>query len=197
MEWRIYRRPSDEKFYGQWELAGSVADPSVKSFNDWLVAGSGLFKYCVVQAAYRFGSIVEGAYDENADDVYIQGDSYWLICPEDSSLNVKLYIVDEKFTINKEVKDQTIKNRGRIVIYGTNIGRSGNLSCQVRHSDGVSATEKLEMIDAIADNNFEVLLKDPFGNVIKIGIGEIGVSRIAGVGVSEFADLDIPYWEVM
>lgn len=198
LEWRIYHRKHTEYDQLEWELAGTVSDPDTREFRDWFVAGNGEFDFTVVQAAYRYGSIVESEPDEYVQGVFLYSDKYWLISPEDSSLNVKLHnVTADKSTDEQESNQYTVMNGGRRTVYGTHMGESGNLTCQVRASANKGASEQIADIKRLARNNSVVFLKDPFGNVTPVALGNIGKDRIAGVGTSEFADLDIPYAEVI
>jgi hypothetical protein len=39
-------------------------------------------------------------------------------------------------------------------------------------------------------------MRNPFGDVYRIRVGNLSISRLAGVGVDEFVDVTIPYSEV-
>ncbi|AXH46477.1 minor tail protein [Gordonia phage RobinSparkles] len=198
LEWRIYHRKHSAYDENEWQLAGTVSDPDTREFRDWMIAGNGEFDLSVTQAAYRFGSIVESSQDEFVQPVYIFSDKYWLISPEDSSLNIKLHNVNaDKFTDEREFNQYTIMNGGRRTIFGTKMGKTGNLTCQIRHNQQKGASEQVDDLMSLADHNSVVFLKDPFGNVTPVALGNIGVDRIPGVGTSEFADVDIPYAEVI
>lgn len=198
-EWRIYRRKVDEAGYaiGDWMYVGTEENVDAREYKDWLVAGSSDYRYSVTQVAYRFGALVESAFDEFGDRVTVFGEDYWLLVPERPELNVRLTSVrGDKFTDKRETASHVIINGGRRVNYGTKIGAEGSLSCQIRHSAGYTATQQLQVLERLCDENIWVLMRDPFGNVTKVSLGEVSVDRLAGVGNNEFADIEIPYYEV-
>lgn len=196
-EYRVYRRKVTDP-ESEYEYIGKVEDPETMNFHDWSVGGSAYFEYSVTQAAYRFGSLVESEFEDFPVSVQIESDNYWLVHPDDESRNVKLHsVVAEKFTQKKQTNSYVIINGGMRVNQGPAIGKDGSLSCRVRYSAGKTATQQLEMLRGIDEYKGWVMLRDPFGNNTKISLGEISVDRMAGVGNQEFADLEIPYVEVM
>ncbi|AOE44533.1 minor tail protein [Gordonia phage Jumbo] len=194
-EWRIYRKRAAEPD-NEYVLAGTVANPAIREFKDWLISGSDEFVYSVVQVAYRFGSPVESEHSPTPM-FYIYSDYYWLIVPTNPELNLKLTGVGgDRYTSNQEMADYNIIGGGRRRTYGTKYGKSGNLTAKVRHSQGRTASRFIRDLQRVADNRYSLYMRDPFGNVTLIAIGEISLERMPGVGDSEFGDLDIPYIEV-
>lgn len=195
-EWRVYRRKADSISEDDLTLAGVVEDPDIRFFHDWLIAGAGEFVYSVVQVAYRYGSLVESEHVYTAP-FYIYSDSFWLIVPTNPNLNIRLQSVKaNKWTANREMADYNIIAGGRRRAYGNKLGRSGNLTVAVRDRQGMTATEFTEAVEAVANDQYSLFIRDPFGHVFQVGLGEISGDPMAGVGSSEFADLDIPYVEV-
>lgn len=193
-EWRIYRR---KKGTEEWVYAGAVPDPAVLYFRDWLVAGAGEFEYSVTQAATRFGSIVESEQNEIPDSVSIYSDSYWFIMEDDESFNTQLHhVIGDKYTSKRETNDYVIINGGRRRNIGTKVGKDGNLSVTIRATAARTAHEQVEKLELLNETSRSVIMRDPFGNLTRVSLGEIGVDRTAGVGNEEYADIDIPYLEV-
>lgn len=198
-EWRVYRRKVDSVGYadGEWQYVGTVEDVDAREFRDWLVGGNADYRYSVTQVAYRFGALVESDYDEFGERVSVLGSDYWLVVPDRPELNVRVTgVVGDKFTDKRETSSHVIIGGGRRVNYGTRIGAEGSLSVQIRHSSGYTASQKLDMLDRLCDENIDVLMRDPFGNVTRISLGEVSVDRMPGVGNNEFATVEIPYMEV-
>ena len=193
-EWRVYRKRVSESD-DQYVLAGTIEDSSVRTFDDWLIAGNDEFVYSVVQVAYRFGSPVESEHNPTLP-FYVYSDYYWLIVDEKPELNMRVSVTADRYTDNREMADYNIIGGGRRRSYGTTYGKSGNLTAKVRHSAGMSASVFVRKLRMVADNNHSVYMRDPFGSVTLIALGEISFDRLAGVGESEFGDLDIPYVEV-
>lgn len=194
--WVIHRRralPGE-----QWEEAGHCADPYATEWLDWGAAGTGHWEYAVTQEVMRYGSPVQSLIEHIGPQVYLFSDSYWLIVPGDERSSVRLHHVSgDEYTSEREMSEYVIIGGGRRVARGTVKGKSGALSATVRHSTGRSATAQLKALEDLNADGRAVIMRDPFGNRTLVQLGEISVSRVAGVGSSEFADLGIPYSEVM
>ncbi|USH45022.1 minor tail protein [Gordonia phage Camerico] len=195
-EWRVYRRKAEAISDDDVTLAGVVEDPDIRFFHDWLIAGAGEFVYSVVQVAYRYGSLVESEHVFTAP-FYIYSESFWLIVPTNPNLNVKLHSVKgDKYTSNREIADYNIIRGGRRRAYGGKLGKSGNLTVAVRNRQGMTASEFIDAVEAVADNQYSLFMRDPFGRVTQVALGELSNDRLPGVGTNEFGDIDIPYVEV-
>lgn len=194
-EWRIYRKRQDDSD-DQYVLAGVVEDSGIKFFQDWLIAGNDTFVYTVVQVAYRFGSLVESGYNPSTP-FFIFSDSYWLIVPTNPDLNIKIRNTSaDRYTDNREMADYNIIGGGRRRAYGTKYGKSGNLTIQVRASQGRTSSQFIDGITRVCRDQYSLFMRDPFGNVTLIALGEMSLDRMAGVGSVEFGDIDLPYIEV-
>lgn len=194
-EWRIYRREVGTE---EWIYAGAVQDPDQREFRDWLVAGDGMFEYSVTQAATRFGSIVESDYNPDPDSVMVISDSYWFIVDGDEASNVELHHVSgDKYTSNRESNEYVIIGGGRRRVLGTVIGKSGSLTAQIRGTSAISARKQIELLERLNLDSRPVIMRDPFGNLTTVSLGEISADRIPGVGNNEFVNIDVPYYEVM
>ncbi|ADD80809.1 gp023 [Rhodococcus phage ReqiDocB7] len=197
-EWRIYRRKVNAESPAEWDRVGTVDSPDQLSYNDWTVAGSGEFEYSVTQVAYRYGSLVESEHETYPVAVYIHSEDYWLIVPDDESRNIRLFSVKgDKYTERRQQNEYDIIGGGTRLSQGPRIGMSGTLSCSIRHSTKLTASEQVAVLRELMFMNGWVLMRDPFGNITKIGIKDISVDRIPGVGNNEYADIEIPYVEVM
>jgi hypothetical protein len=198
VQWNIVRRNvTDPDNLGEWELAGVVDNKNTRIFHDWTVSGETKWRYSVVQVATRFGALVESLPDENGYIVTVHSSNYWLIDENDEANNVRLHqVVNDKYTDKIEMSEYHVINGKRRVNYGDAIGMEGSLSCQVRHSAGVTATQQLKILRSMQLDRHHVIMRDPFGNYTKVALGEVSVSRIPGVGINEYADIEIPYYEV-
>ena len=195
-EYRIYRRLYSDDNSNEWVLAGTVQDANVLFFHDWLVAGAGNYEYGVNQVAYRYGSLVESEFEAFPIMVNIQSDAYWLIIPDDESMNMKLRgVTGDKFTMKKQSNSFVIIGGGMRMINGPRIGKEGSLSVQVRASLK-SGRKVMDVLDELDLNKPWMLLRDPFGGITQIGLGEWSYDRMAGVGVADYGDMEIPYYEV-
>ncbi|WKW85483.1 minor tail protein [Rhodococcus phage Reynauld] len=193
-EWRIYRRRVGDS---EWVYAGAVQDPNVRVFRDWLVAGTDTWEYTVVQAATRFGSIVESE-REPMVPVSIFSDSYWFIVPGEEEKSIRLRrVTEDQYEDEEETNEYVIIGGGRRQNVGTALGIKGTLTATIRHSQNATATQQLTKLREVARRSQPVLMRDPFGNVTQVKIGSRSFNRMAGVGGAEFGDLTIPYTEVM
>lgn len=192
--WKIYRQTVGTT---QWVLIKTETDSAVSSFRDWLAPSAGRYRYSVTQQADRSGAVLESAINEAAEIGYVQSDDYWLIVERDNTQNVKLYsVVNDQFTDEIEMNKYVVKGRGSRVNYGTEIGMEGTLSVQLRWYSGMSARVARQVLRDLQYKAGSCLLRDPFGNITRVAIGTISTSRMAGVGVEEFADIEIPYSQV-
>lgn len=194
-EWRVYRKKADDPD-AAYVLAGIVSNPGIKFFQDWLIAGNDTFVYSVVQAAYRYGSLVESIYNQSYP-LFIYTENWWLIVPSNPNLNTKITGVSgDSYTRDREISDYNIIGRGRVRAYGTKYGKTGSLSIKVRHSQNMTASQFVSKLERVCDDQYSLFMRDPFGNVTLIAIGVVSLDRLAGVGSSEFGDVELPYIEV-
>lgn len=193
-EWRIYRRVMGEV---DWTYVATVEDVDARSFKDWTVAGSDIFEYTVTQVAYRFGSLVESEFDENGPHIQVYSDTYWLIDETDETNNFRVSSVNaDKFSMRQQTNEFAIINGGTRVNYGTFLGKQGSLSVAVRDNIGMTGSQIMKKLNTLFRLKRWLYLRDPFGGLTKISIGEVSFTRMAGVGNAEYGDLDIPYTQV-
>lgn len=196
VEYRIYRKNENVED-SDWELAGTVTDRGNFEFHDWGVGGTGRFRYTVTQVILSYGALVESIQDEFGEIVSVQSSDYWFISPGREEFNVRLFhVVGDKFTDNVEMSEHKIIHGGRRVNYGDFVGMDGTLSAQVRANTIASGQDQRMKLRRLQTELGWVMMRDPFGNYTRIALGEISTSRIAGVGVNEYVDLEIPYKEV-
>lgn len=191
--WRVYRRA---QFSVSWELVveaeGSYA--LYQAF-DYLAGAGNTYDYAVVQVASRFATLVESIYVPIT--VTPQGSSYWLLCPDDFGLSVKLpQTTADDFTDEYESQEMKLIGRGRHVDFGTRWGYNGQLTVEVWDNDRMTAREARQAIERMKRSQFDLRLRNPFGDVIPVVASDIQASRISGVGEREFVTLTIPYLEI-
>lgn len=194
--WRIYRRLVGET---EWtNVIGEVTEGTINEYHDWLVPSGASYEYAVVQVVDRFGEEVESDIPEGyIVSTVIEDGGYWLVDPIDETNNVELYLVkSDGYTKPRERAEYQVIGRGRHIDMGESLGITGSLVAQLRDDPVVSAREKKVKLEALADLRIPVYLRNPFGDVIYISLGDIAVDRIAGVGTSEFVDVTVPYEEV-
>lgn len=200
-EYRIYRREwRDDLLPNEgWMLSGVVTNMGATHFRDYNPAGAAEFEFSVVQVANRYSSPVEGPRRSTASArTMVFSSDYWLIVPGEESLSVKLHsVVGDSFTEQYESSTYNIVGGGTRVNRGARIGLEGTLACQIRASTIRGAREQVTMLRELAGRQQYLIMRDPFGNATKVSIGDINVERIGGVGTYEFADIEVPYTEVM
>lgn len=194
INWRVYRREAGDI---DWTPVATIDDSSVTTYHDWFVPKVGDFQYTVTQVADRFGYVLESAPDENAPIHYIRSEDFWIIDPTNEANNIRVYsVAGHPYVVEYERADYIVKGRGRKVNYGTRKGVSGTMECKVRPRSGYTPTELINQVEEIVEQRRMVILRDPFGRAVRMAVGDISVTPMAGTGPDEFADLSIPYQEV-
>lgn len=199
--WKIYRMEVD----GAWELIATITDITVRSYNDYMLKAGKRYLYSATQVATRSGTLLEspvGFWLDDADNPVIESricdvdlTHYWIINPADTTLSTRLLNVikadqDEAY----ESETYQIIGRGRHTDYGDRLGYSGTLTCQCRVPERPSTFK--QRIEALRRANETYYLRDPFGKLFQVSLGDLSWSPVAGVGTVEFGDLGIPYEEV-
>lgn len=124
------------------------------------------------------------------------------ICPS-SAVKAKVSIIMDSSTSNPEIRF----NLGGVSFtdsytnffdgYFPHAEWVGSPALDPSYSPGrYTARQQRKNIEAMKARQGEVLLRTPFGDVYRVQVGSIGVSRIAGVGSNEFVDVTIPYLEL-
>jgi hypothetical protein len=192
--YRVYRRVVGTE---DWELLVERNDqPGYYEVHDWLADSGVSYEYAVTQAANRFGSVIES--DRFAVAVTPTSTHYWLIHPTLEELNLRIdRVTDEKFDEEYEQESVHVLGRGRHTDYGDRLGFTGTITAQFRdYENGVTAREQRKMLEMMKVRREAVYLRNPFGDVWLVAVGDLGISRVSGVGRREFFDATIPYEEV-
>lgn len=194
IDWRVYRRPV---LADDWELIYVTNDPNMKYFNDWSATSGDTLEYAVTQTAGRFGIIIESA-KAQTETREVEGTHYWLINPYKESDNLRLSnITSDSYTDDYDEAELIVLDRGRKVNHGTRFGYSGSLVAQLRDDTLGTAREKRIKLQMLKAARVAYQLRNPFGDILQVSLGNLAVSRLAGVGTAEFVDVTIPYKEVM
>jgi hypothetical protein len=155
------------------------------------------YEYVVVQVADRFGALVEGPY--NPLTMAAESSNYFLIVElEGEVLAVPLYnVIGDDPVEEQDYELHQIIGRGRVEDRGTRWGWTGSLVCQLRDKEG-GLTARLQRQQILAAKAIvaPTYLRNPFGDVWLVSLGNASISRIAGVGTREFVDLTLPYSEL-
>jgi hypothetical protein len=190
--------------FGPWNEVGRIYDLLTDySYQDYVAPSNHYVAYRIKQVAIRFGVEMVGnpspAVGGNAIST-----SYWLIAgvTGDTAIQgdivpIRLYnVTGDTFTHEHVQNEYNLIGRGRYVEKGDRLGVKGSLDCQIRDGQGMTAREKRLIIENFRDDYIKAVLRNPFGDVITVSVGDVSVTRIPGTGMSEFVDLSIPYTEV-
>jgi hypothetical protein len=191
--WKVYRRITGEP---GWTFVAETVS-AVKTYYDYLCPSATNVQYSVVQVAESFGAPVESAYP--SVDFYGEA-KYFLVCPDDDSLNLKLHSVTaDDFEDEQEMATQNLIGRGRRVEYGTRYGQTGSLTADFRDREevgGMTAREQRLALEALRSSGLKVYLRNPFGDVWAVALQSARLTRQAGVGMQEITSVSISYTEI-
>lgn len=185
---------------GEWkELAFEYSPAELYEYRDYYAPSGYRVQYRVVQIVDRFGDQVVSE-NTNSFDVYPMSDGYWLIEPRVSEIEASAFklsiVTGDSYSDEWESESYTIIGGGRHVDRGQHLGLSGTLQVQLRNTGGTSARQKKIRLGVMQAENREIYLRTPFGDLYRVSVGNLGISRIAGVGRDEFVDVTLPYVEV-
>lgn len=192
--WRVYRRTLGTE---DWKLIAEVfEDQSSYEYDDWTSPANSEQQFAVVQVANRFGALVESEFITQS--AVLISDSYWLIHQLDASLNMKLeHVTSDEFSEEFEESVYLLVGRGRHTDYGTRAGFTGQLSAEVRDVyGGKTARQQRLELELLKAQRVSMYLRNPFGDIWLVTLGDISLSRTAGVGLQEVHTVTIPYREV-
>jgi hypothetical protein len=190
VEWRVYRR------YGgsDWVLLGS-GEASTKFFTDWTSPAQIDVEYAVTQVAVRLGDDVESSRVPTLFNGF--SPKYLLVCPERPELNMVLHhVTADSFDNEQEMATINLLGRGRRVEYGTRFGVRGQINAELRDRPGETGRQQRLNVEAIRDAQVDVYLRNPFGDVYRVGLSAMQIDRTAGVGTQEYVTLSLEYIEV-
>jgi hypothetical protein len=194
--YRVYRK--DEESTDWVLLAETFSDETSYTYDDYLAPSGIQVTYAVVQVAIRFDARAESLYTDQDQTVTPSGSHYWLIDPEDSANSFPLRIVTSDEFVDDEYEEEEyhVLGLGRATERGDRLGVKGTLTVQLRGTTGVSARTQRIQIKELKAEGRAMYLRSPFGDLYRINMGEVGVSRVAGVGLSEYVDVSLPYSEL-
>lgn len=168
-------------------------------YRDYFAPANYLVTYRLVQSVNRLGQDIDSAPTDHAGIIPFS-DGYWLIEPSslDASADAfKLSIVTaDSFTDEQEESEFNVIGRGRVVNKGQKLGNKGTLEVQLRNTGGTTARQKRLRLKELQEGARQLYLRNPFGDIFRVSVSMISISRVAGVGRSEFCDVTIPYSEV-
>lgn len=195
LKWRVYRRETDAGTSPT--LLVESDDTALDLHHDWMACSQIAYEYSVVQVADRFGAEVESIHDWQ-DPVVPASEHYWLIHPTDETLSFQLFnVTSDDYTDEYEQETYVLLGRpGRKTDFGERLGVDGELAAQLRDKPTATARAQRQALMALRDERGELYLRNPFGDIFLVTLGNVKVARVAGVGAQEFVDISVPYTEV-
>jgi hypothetical protein len=189
--WGVWRRDRNDydTAYGSWVLLyETTQDIPNYEYRDYSAPSNKNVQYSVRQ---RTGNPPTWDTANNTRTVKPAGTNYWLIHPTDEGKHLLLgHVTSDDFKHDKEEETLLLIGRGRKQDHGTMWGVAGSLKVDFRNRADLK-----RLID-LWDDNVPVLLRNPFGDVWRVSIGEPAIDRTAGVGAQEFTSVGVSYQEV-
>jgi hypothetical protein len=205
--WTVYRRVNQINQYtgavvetgDLVKVATTYEDATTLRYLDYEAPSGCQVDYVIRQMVNRQNSIIESV-NTAATSVSPVSDGYWLIdpTPEDATKSAfKLVsVTSDAYSLKHESQMTYIIGRGMHEDRGGSFGHDGSLSAQLRDTGATTARQKKLRIESIQDEARSLLLRNPFGDIWYVAVGDIAVDRLAGTGLSEFCDITLPYQEV-
>lgn len=184
---------------GPYNELGRVFDPLILEYKDFYAPSGYSCDYQVIQLVDRFGDQIPSL--PTTATVTPRSDGYWFIVPENESSIPDAfrlsYVTADSYTDEYEKEIFTVIDGGRKVDEGQRLGLTGSLTAQLRDSVGQSARQKKHRLEIMKqDSTSKLYMRTPFGDLYRVYVNDLQISRIAGVGTSEFVDVQVPYLEV-
>lgn len=204
--WRVYRRDTE---HPDWVLLKETDGlDATEDILDFTAPANMLVTYAVLQVKTFDDALVESDI-VYMDSLYPSGTKYWFIEQEyqgQSSdvltnpgdlLKVAVeHVTADSFSEKYESTIHNVPNRGNKRDVGQRWGYDGSLSGQLRGLGDLTPRQERLALEALRANRRVLIMRTPFGDVVNVTLGEIGESRIAGVGTLELIDVTIPYTEL-
>jgi hypothetical protein len=186
---------------GEWKDITTIYENDTSyEYHDYMAPGTNYqVGYRLIQGATVFDDIV---YSDPGPAAYTtsppSADGYWLV---DSLLTLGggfqlKNVTADSYTEEYETETYHVVGRGNHTDTGDRLGYNGSINAQLRNTGGTTARQKKVALEQVKALKRPMYLRTPFGDVLYVSVGDIQVSRIAGVGVDEFVDVTIPYQEV-
>lgn len=185
---------------GAWTPITYIYDSGIFEYHDFYAPSGYGVDYDVLQMVDRFGDQIMSAFSAGVS-VIPKSEGYWFIVPDSVTSIPDAFklssVTADTYSDEYEETVYNIIDGGRKQEIGQHLGPSGTLTAQLRDSAGQSARQKKRRLETMKEQGVTNLyMRTPFGDLYRVGVSNLGVSRIAGVGTSEFVDVTIPYMEV-
>lgn len=200
--WHVYKRQDG----GPWTLIFETTNPSITNYKDYLQYSSHDYQYAVtisityiqtLPAAPWAQVIPLSSEPSPSQTLSLISEDYWLLHPTDATMNVRLFSTTaDSYQQNIDIEPLELIGRKRKINYGTNHGFTGSLTCALRPNTVQTASEQKNAIEALVNEHTFIYMRSPFGDLFKVSLGLVSYTRIAGTGIDEMLDVQIPYSEV-
>lgn len=196
LAWRIYRKLTSESV---WQQIGPDLAVGVNEYLDFSANSNSSVDFAVAQVKLTDAVQVESAFAASKITESLGGDSYWLVDPDPNGLAIALFEVNaEDFSDEFETTEMLLIGAGRRVELGTEWGFRGTLTANLRDIfDGPTARQQRLDLEDGKRNGVAMYLRNPFGDVWKVFLPDISITRMAGLGIREYVTVTIPYTEVI
>lgn len=168
------------------------------TYKDYFAPSGYKVTYMLRQQVNVEGQDIESE-DGATDNGFPNSDGYWIIFDSNEAGEADLFkfnVNEDSFTEEQEEAEFTVIGRGRVNNRGQNLGPKGSLTVKIRSGGTRSARQKRLILLEAQKTKRKVWLRNPFGDVFRVSVSQMQVSRIAGVGKEEFVDVQIPYSQV-
>lgn len=181
------------------EVYRTTENLTLYEYDDVMVPSGCQVEYRLIKQLVLLGSI-SNSLPTAAVNTYVESDGYWLIDPTAAVGTIRAFklanVTSESYSDEYEEAEFNLIGRGRHVDQGDRLGYKGQLVAQLRDSMTSTARAKKLILEDLKKQSGYVYLRNPFGDVFMVYLSTLQVSRISGVGRSEFVDVTIPYSEV-
>lgn len=185
---------------GVWEEIARVTQPAASyNYLDYYAPSGYKVNYKVQQLVDRAGEFAVSG-DGNIVNTFPRSEGYWIIEPgaeEGVATSFRLHnVTADDYSDEYEETEFNVIGRGRHIDSGDHLGVRGTLTAQLRNTGLTTARQKKIQLENARSAETAVYLRNPFGDVYTVRVGNLGITRLAGVGKEEFVDVSIPYSEV-
>jgi hypothetical protein len=194
--WHVYRKNTVTLAITE---VFSTTTHTVRSYRDYTAPANNTYQYSVTQRIYYNGQYLESQ-PASPTPLLLFTEDYWFIHPTDVTKNFRLYVTKaDGYTLDQDISEIKLIGRGRKMNYGTSYGITGSLDASLRYNivQNQTARQQKQTIETARALNTWYWMRNPFGDVIKVALGVISYSRIAGVGNDEMLDITVPYSQVI
>lgn len=188
-DWYGYRVYMREVGQPDWRLAyETVENKTNYTYHLWQFAARVPQEFVVVEIIrVGVGQPTELAFGPATSITPEADDTYWLIHPTDETLTCRIeHVTSDNLSDEHEFEIIELIGRGRSIDRGSNFGVTGSLDVELRPmGDGTTARVQRRSLEALATATETLWLRNPFGDIYSVALGDLRFERVAGTGTSE------------